>query len=51
MTAQRDQSKLIPRNSYTSYESAKREWLANNPSATQAQIEAAMRDIARKCGV
>lgn len=45
------EQQLIPRTSYASYESAKREWHAKNPGATQSQIDAAMRDIARKCGV
>jgi hypothetical protein len=33
------------------YERLKAAWIAANPSATPKQYEAAMREIARKCGV
>lgn len=36
---------------YARYHAMKNDWLAKNPNATQAQIDAAMREIARKCGV
>lgn len=40
-----------PAPNYSRYEAMKRDWHAKNPGATQAQIDAAMRVIAKKCGV
>lgn len=34
-----------------SYEAAKAAWIARNPDAAPAKYEAAMRRIARKCGL
>jgi len=36
---------------YQLYEQLKREWVKNNPSATNEEYQAAMRKIAEKCGV
>ena len=36
---------------YSRYESLKYEWIRNNPKATPQQYEAAMRAIAKRCGV
>ena len=38
-------------NEYALYEAAKRAWKQNNPCATCAQYEAAMRAIAARYGV
>jgi hypothetical protein len=37
--------------SYQRYEAAKAAWIASHPDATRAEYEAAMRRIARECGV
>jgi hypothetical protein len=37
--------------SLASYEAAKAAWIASHPDATPAEYEAAMRRIARECGV
>lgn len=36
---------------YARYEALKAEWVANNPEATTEQYEAALKVIAKACGV
>ncbi len=36
---------------WSAYEARKAAWLAENPGATPAQYEAALRRIARECGL
>lgn len=36
---------------YTRYESLKARWVRENPKASSQQYEAAMRAIAKQCGV
>lgn len=36
---------------YAKYEARKSEWIATNPEANSAEFEAAMRSIAKLCGV
>ena len=37
--------------SYSQYDAHKAKWMASHPDATPAQIEAAMKAIARKLGI
>jgi hypothetical protein len=40
-----------PRADYARYDASKAIWVASHPAATPAEYEAAMRSIAKACGV